>query len=1129
MTFQYTASVTGTYLIDMSASFYGTVLYVRAGGCAGAELACDSNGGNYVSESRVTVALTEGQSIVIVADGLSGSRGAFHLAVDLLPPCPDTDLGSALPLSISGTTAGAVDGLRSNLCGFGRGPERTFQYTAPVTGNYIIDTYGSSYDTTLYVYDGACAGTELACNNDARGVDAQVTVPLTTGQSIAIVVDSSWNGASGPFNLNIRLGPDCPETDLGSTAPVSVSGTTVGGPNALDERCYNSDIGYPPNEGAPERTFRFTAPVSGQYLIDTAGSYTVLYVRDGSCGGPTLACSTGQIVIDLVAGQSIVVVVDAPDAYPIDFNLHITPPAICPDTDLGTTLPVASSDSLSGAGNGAGASCGGSFQPERTFTYTAPVAGTYVIDTFGSVVNTVLSIRDGSCSGSELACSQYALGTGQSEVQLDLAAGQSIVIAVDGNYADAFNLNINLAPSCPETDLGSALPMSISGTVFGAADATSGSCGGTSAPERTYLYTAPVAGTYLIDTYGSSFSPVLYVRDASCAGGELGCNAAYYSASPSEVLVTLDAGQPIVIVVDSNAWSGGQFNLNISLAPTCPESDLGNSGRAAASGATGRGLNAMSGSCGGTYAPERSFIYTAPVADTYVIDTMGSEFAPVVYVRDAACDGAEIACDSSGLGMLVPLAAGQSVVIVVDGQYSSGDFVLHVTGRSSAVTHTWVGGDQAAPSDWGTADNWDPNGVPALADSAVIPAAVANQPQLNATAGISDLTVEAGATLDTQWSSLVALGNVDASGAVVGYGGVRMIGSNATVRGTVWYLTIDGIATAVGPLPASQSIQINGNLIVNGQQVTTQYLSTGGQTGALTMQNPADAVSVTVSAYFSGTNTTGLLTNGVLSVGGSFTSGNPLSFVASGNHRVVFNGASTQYVYFSYPVSSHFQDIELANSSGAINLNTQAVANGMLRVAGSIPQTLAGSPYYWRPFDVGGVDVDGAGLVVDHLQLRIYLGQIVAFDNVKFQNYPSNATPLVVSHPGAASPFTINNLAFLTPTSASYLSVTDTAPADGNVLTLNLVCSQPLDGSARTSTSGGAVVHWLPCAPATAAPTVTPIPSDTATATPTMPPADVIPTPTATAGLTPSATELESPTATPTPTVTPTPSATPTP
>jgi hypothetical protein len=121
------------------------------------------------------------------------SRGAAA------PACPQTNLGNALPTSISGTTEGASNALTGS-CG-GDGPEATFLYTAPTTGAYVLDTGGSEIDTVLYVLDASCAGQELGCNDDFEGTLSQVTVNLTAGQSVVVVVDSI--GAGGPFTLHI--------------------------------------------------------------------------------------------------------------------------------------------------------------------------------------------------------------------------------------------------------------------------------------------------------------------------------------------------------------------------------------------------------------------------------------------------------------------------------------------------------------------------------------------------------------------------------------------------------------------------------------------------------------------------------------------------------------------------------------------------------------------------------------------------------------------------------------------------------------------------------------------------------------------------------------------------------------
>jgi hypothetical protein len=57
-------------------------------------------------------------------------------------------------------------------------------YQVKVTVADVNNGSSSSYDTVLYVLDGTCGGAPLACNDDAWGVQSQVTVSLTAGQTI---------------------------------------------------------------------------------------------------------------------------------------------------------------------------------------------------------------------------------------------------------------------------------------------------------------------------------------------------------------------------------------------------------------------------------------------------------------------------------------------------------------------------------------------------------------------------------------------------------------------------------------------------------------------------------------------------------------------------------------------------------------------------------------------------------------------------------------------------------------------------------------------------------------------------------------------------------------------------------
>jgi hypothetical protein len=118
------------------------------------------------------------------------------------PPCPQETITGTLPITITGTTA--PFGYYSGSCG-GMGPEKSYSYTAPTTGTYVFSTAGSVGDTVLHVHSGTCTGPELACNDDFGGVQSQVTVPLTAGQTVVVFADRFSSG--GTFTLTITGPP----------------------------------------------------------------------------------------------------------------------------------------------------------------------------------------------------------------------------------------------------------------------------------------------------------------------------------------------------------------------------------------------------------------------------------------------------------------------------------------------------------------------------------------------------------------------------------------------------------------------------------------------------------------------------------------------------------------------------------------------------------------------------------------------------------------------------------------------------------------------------------------------------------------------------------------------------------
>jgi hypothetical protein len=104
------------------------------------------------------------------------------------------------------------------------------------------------------------------------------------------------------------------------------------------------------------------------------------------------------------------------------------------------------------------------------------------------------------------------------------------------------------------------------GITTGALNRVTPSCATSTAPDRSFSWTAPMAGDYFFDTFGSSYDTMLVIQ-STCAGPELACNDDIPGmGQDSRVRVTLGAGQRIIVVVDGWGSSSGAFILNITRA-----------------------------------------------------------------------------------------------------------------------------------------------------------------------------------------------------------------------------------------------------------------------------------------------------------------------------------------------------------------------------------------------------------------------------------------------------------------------------------------------------------------------------------------------------------------------------------
>lgn len=509
-------------------------------------------------------------------------------ALCALPPrdpanvCPADDLGGALGEAVAfGPEQPVADGLDGLCAGRGRG-EVAMTWTAPADDTYVFHTRDSTFDTSLYVLDGGCDGAPLACaeGHDALpGDDALVEVPLTAGQAVTVAVDGMLRDGEADGGL-WRLGihgrtTGCPEVDLGSAVGPAVH-------RAVTDRAGTRRVASCAAGGGAHVTLAWTAPEAGTYIFDTVGSGydTALFLLAPDCDAELVCNDDDDGLLSRVerrfeGGESVVIGVGGYRGARGGFTLNLArriESDVCPAADLGgqtgEPLGVARSEDFDDGRLSCGADDGGSIG----YTWAAPADDRYIFHTFGSAADSAVEVRAGGCDGEVLACAADYRGvrgdtpvSDQAAVELDLAAGEAVVVAVEGRIEGDVALSIHgRREACPGDDLGDGLGELARGSTVGAPTYMMASCLPTAA-QVAYRWTAPAAGRYVFHTAGSDYDTSLMILADGC-GDELACDDDGGDGTLSRAAVELEAGAAVTVIVGGFRGRSGDFVLAVEAA-----------------------------------------------------------------------------------------------------------------------------------------------------------------------------------------------------------------------------------------------------------------------------------------------------------------------------------------------------------------------------------------------------------------------------------------------------------------------------------------------------------------------------------------------------------------------------------
>ncbi len=579
--------IDGVMTVTATAAFE-TVLYVR-GTCDDPNTEFGCNNKPVPAPDEVSLLVYKGKSYYLFVDGSNGSEGAFTLSVSIEPtvcgdgkisagetcddsntnpddgcsptcqvePPPPNDTCPGTSIMLTGTgdapRVGSVNGGNSSAgddykgkCAYNAGKDTVYNFTPDISGHAVIDMGGATatnFDAILYART-TCASdtTELDCDDtDAVGGD-NLAFDAVAGTTYYVIVDGDGNGATGTFQLNVKVSPpacgngykegteacddgnktpgdgcspDCkvedpPPNDQCSGAiavPLTGTGTAPrvgsvqgGNPSAIDD--YDGSCG---SGTGKDVVYTFTPDVTGLAELDLGGATltpfdAVLYARtDCANTSSQLACNdaTGKgaekISFAVLAGTTYYVFVDGYNTNVGTFtlNIKVTPP-----------------------------SCG------------------------NSKVEPPEECDDGSATANCTAdCKFVPVGPG------DTCPGVDLVLAPGSPYWTA----------------------TMSGSTASFKSNYSPTCGGSSKVAKDVVYRLP-AGTggkakVELVTNGTDFDSVLYVRSGDCvSGAQVGCKD---TTGDGGEIVEFDmlGNTDYFIFVDGYSSYSGAYELKVSLDP----------------------------------------------------------------------------------------------------------------------------------------------------------------------------------------------------------------------------------------------------------------------------------------------------------------------------------------------------------------------------------------------------------------------------------------------------------------------------------------------------------------------------------------------------------------------------------
>jgi len=607
---QWTAPGPGALTVDTFGSNFDTFLTATTGPTVDSTTTIAANDDTGGFQSQVAFAVVPGTTYQFAVDGFGGATGDITFNLNFAPQNDDfadrTDIGSSFNISLTGNNAGYT-GEAGEFAQSAAINSSWFTWTAPVSGDVVVDTIGSALDTFLTVATGSAVNalTVIGQNDDIDGgagnFQSIVAFTAVAGTEYQFAIDG-WNTDTDAFVFNFDFTPRNDDfafsRDEGTVSAFTDTSNNVG---------FTGEVGEPAQSGAINSAWwSWIAPLDGNITVDTLGSglsdtfltiltgsavnaLTVVDSNDDIGGGNFLS----EISTAVTGGTTYHFAVDGFGSAVGDITINLVFSTDCiglGNDCFGDRVDLASvvSTTVSGNNNGyldePGEPAQSAAINSAWYSWTAPEAGRLNIDTVGSALDTFLTLATGPSVGGLTVLAQNddidgGAGNFQSAIEFFVAGGVEYQIGMDGWNTDtgSFDLNLLFTPSndnfANRIDLGSA-SISDTGTNVAFTAETGEPAQSGAVTSAWWSWTAPLDGTVVADTIGSGHDTFLTATTGSAVNAltvleqndDIDVGAGNFL---SEVTIPVVAGTEYQFAVDGWMANTGTIVLNLDFVPVC--------------------------------------------------------------------------------------------------------------------------------------------------------------------------------------------------------------------------------------------------------------------------------------------------------------------------------------------------------------------------------------------------------------------------------------------------------------------------------------------------------------------------------------------------------------------------------